>query len=476
MKLALPWRAKAASRRAGRPPAVPSLARRLVLLAAIWSLAVLGVTGLAQISLFHQEVISRFDDDLSDMADGLYANTSIDDQGQVDAPPLTDSRTTRAYSGKYWQIAQAAPDGRLQWLQRSRSLWDSALGGPADGAKALEAAPGKRLFYDTTGPVKEPLRAVAMEGILPGRAAPVIFMAAEDSTALESDSRRFALETTAVLCLLGLGLILGVFIQVRVGLQPLFALRREVAAVRTGKAERVGATYPSELQPLAEELNALVAHDQEVVERQRTHVGNLAHALKTPLSVMLSEAEGRPGELSRVVTHQAQLMRDQVDHHLRRARAAARTQGFRERTPLEPVLDELAITLERIFQDRAVEIDWRSPEDLVFPGERQDLLEIVGNVLENACKYGGGRVRAAASPVGRDRMTITVSDNGPGLSPADRAEVLKRGERLDETAPGSGLGLSIVDELARAYGGSIALGQSSLGGLEVVIDLPRTEN
>ena len=459
----------------GQSVAGPSLAKRLVLLAAVWSLAVLLVTGLAQTYLFHQEAIARFDEDLSDVADGLYAGASVDDQGQVDAPALTDSRATRAYSGKYWEIAEAGADGRLRWWARSRSLWDSELAGPADGVSALQAAPGKRLYYDTVGPIKEPLRAVAMMGLIPNHATPVIFMAAEDRSPVESDSRSFAVQTAAVLCLLGAGLVLVVFIQVRVGLKPLFDLRREVAAVRVGKAERVVGSYPSELQPLAEELNALVQHDQEVVERQRTHVGNLAHALRTPLSVMLSEAQLHSGPLSPVVTHQAQLMREQVDHHLRRARAAARTQGFRERTPLEPVMDELAITLERIFRDKDVEIDWRAPEDLVFPGERQDLLEIVGNVMENACKYGRGRVRAIALALPDGRMSVTVGDNGLGLPEADRAEVLKRGQRLDESAPGSGLGLSIVDELARAYGGSIKLGRSSLGGLEVVIELPRAE-
>jgi signal transduction histidine kinase len=191
---------------------------------------------------------------------------------------------------------------------------------------------------------------------------------------------------------------------------------------------------------------------------------------------MLSEAERHSGPLAPVVVHQAQLMREQVDHHLRRARAAARTQGFRERTPLEPVMEELAITLERIFRAQNVEIDWRAPEDLVFPGERQDLLEIIGNVMENACKYGGGRVRATAAPEGATRMIITISDNGAGLSEAERTEVVKRGERLDESAPGSGLGLSIVDELARAYGGAISLDRSGLGGLEVKIELPRAEN
>ncbi|HEY2659378.1 MAG TPA: sensor histidine kinase [Caulobacteraceae bacterium] len=445
------------------------------MLAAVWSLAVLIVTGLAQTALFRQEAISRFDDDLADVANGLYAGSTINDQGQVDAPPLTDSRATRAYSGKYWQISEPGSDGKLHAAQRSRSLWDSELKGPDDGLAALQAKAGQPLYYNTIGPVKEPLRAVALLARLPGRPAPVVFMAAEDRTPYETDSRRFAIETAGVLIVLGVGLVLVVFIQVRVGLQPLFALRREVADVRTGKAERVGGAYPSELQPLAEELNALVEHDQEVVERQRTHVGNLAHALKTPLSVMLAETEVQKGPLADLVTHQAQLMRQQVDHHLRRARAAARTQGLRERTPVEPVMDELAVTLERIFSDKDVEIDWRAPEDLVFPGERQDLLEIVGNVIENACKYGGGRVRAIAAGAGPGRMTVTVEDNGPGLSEADRIAVLKRGERLDESAPGSGLGLSIVDELARAYGGSVSLSTSILGGLKVLVELPRAE-
>jgi len=265
-------------------------------------------------------------------------------------------------------------------------------------------------------------------------------------------------------------------IQVRVGLRPLFDLRRAVSDVRKGKTDRVGGSYPVELEPLAVELNALVAHNQEVVERQRTHVGNLAHALKTPLTVMLTEASQRPGPLAEVVTHQAELMRGQVDHHLRRARAAARSQSHGERTLVDPVLDELAHTLERIFLPKPVVIDWRAPEDLCFRGERQDLLELAGNVIENAGKWCKGRVRVTAGPAGGERFTLTVEDDGPGLPPERRGEVLQRGARLDESAPGSGLGLAIVDELARAYGGGLTLSDSSLGGLKVELSLPRAES
>ncbi len=270
-------------------------------------------------------------------------------------------------------------------------------------------------------------------------------------------------------------LVGAVVIQVRVGLAPLFAMGREVGDVRKGKAQRVGGGYPKELAPLAGELNALLDHNQEVVERQRTHVGNLAHALKTPVSVLLTEAERQPGPLADVVVGQAQALRDHVEHHLRRARAAARSQGAGERTPVAEVLEELTLTLETIFHDKDIAIDWRAPDDLAFLGERQDFLEIAGNVLENACKWSKGLVRAVAEPEADQKFRLTVEDNGPGLPPDRRAEVLKRGARLDEVTPGSGLGLSIVDELARAYGGALSLSQSPLGGLKIEIVLPRAE-
>ncbi len=243
--------------------------------------------------------------------------------------------------------------------------------------------------------------------------------------------------------------------------------------VRKGRAERVAGRYPAELEPLAQELNALVAHNQEVVDRQRTHVGNLAHALKTPLSVMLTEAACAPGPLADLVTRQAETMRTQVDHHLRRARTAARAQGSRDRTSVAPTLEELARTLERIFEDKRVMIDWTAEDDLGFQGERQDLLEIAGNVMENACKWCRRGVFASAEPLSEDRLLLVVEDDGPGLPSDRRGEVLKRGARLDESAPGSGLGLSIVDELVRAYAGRIELGQSGRGGLKVSIELPR---
>lgn len=444
------------------------------MLAAVLSVAVLIVTGVGLTAFFHTTALRRFDEGLADLVDAIYSGVTVEADGRVAAPALTDARTDRVYSGRYWQVAETTPRGGLTTLARSRSLFDSELRAPEDVVQRLDRDPGRTLFYNWVGPDGEPVRVAALLSRLPGRDAPMVFMAAQNSASIAEDDRRFAGLTAAALAALAFGLVTAVFVQVRIGLRPLFELRREIASVRRGRAQRLTRPYPSELAPVAQELNALLDHNQEVVERQRTHVGNLAHALKTPLSVMLAEAETQPGALSEVVTRQAQAMRGHVDHHLRRARAAARFQTQGERAPVEPILDELAVTLETVFRDKGVEIDWRcEPEALCFHGERQDLLEIAGNVMENACKWSRRRVRARAQGVDDTHLRLTVEDDGPGLPPDQRETVLKRGARLDEEAPGSGLGLSIVDELARAYGGTVRLDGAPLGGLLVEITLPR---
>jgi signal transduction histidine kinase len=449
----------------------PSLVRSLIWMAAVLGLVALITAGGVLTWFFQHSALNRMDASLSSQFDDLYAGTTVE-QGEVIAPALTDQAALRVYSGRYWEIAQPG-GGSLRLLVASRSLWDGELKPPPDGLARLR--PGARVFYDSVGPNKERVRVSARAVTLPNYPRPVVFLTAEDRSALDHDAWRFAETALVALAVVGSGLIAGVILQVRVALRPLFRLQADVGDVRKGKADKVAADYPVELTPLASELNALLAHNQEVVERQRTHVGNLAHALKTPLSVMLSEAEQRPGDpLSQVVSRQAQTMREQVDHHLRRARAAARAQGSGERTEVAPALDELARTLERIFGERGVMIDWEADEDLVFRGERQDLLELVGNVMENACKWCRRRVRAEAMGDGTV-LRVIVEDDGPGLPPDQREAVLRRGARLDESAPGSGLGLSIVEELAKAYGGSVTLGESAWGGLKVELKLPQAE-
>ncbi len=448
-----------------------SLVGRLIWLAAGWSVALLILTGAGLSIVFQRSATSEFNQGLSEDIDTLFSGSGVT-QGQLYAPAITDARAVRAYSGKYWELAELRDDGRLHPAgdQRSRSLFDQEIASPPDMAKRLAAAHGKLLFYETTGPLKQKLRVAVRETHIDGYPKPVIFMVAQDHAHIDQDVRGFMLITAAALFLLGVGLIAAVFVQVRVGLDPLFGMGREIAAVREGERSRLSENHPSEIAPLAHELNALLDHNQEVVERQRTHVGNLAHALKTPISVMLAEARSTPGPLADMVERQAAAMQGQVEYHLRRARAAARSAATGERSSVAEVLDELARMLERVFPDG--DIEWDADEDLFFLGERQDLQEMAGNLIENACKWRRRRVTARAALSAPGRLRLTVEDDGPGLPTEARVTALKRGQRLDENTPGSGLGLSIVSELATAYGGALTLGDSRLGGLRIDLDLP----
>lgn len=463
------WQAWA-GRAFGRPGR--SLTRRLIWLASAWMAVALVLTGWVLTSQYQESALRRMGYALAETIDEVVLATTASG-GRVSVAEIQDSRTLRPLSGKYWAVAEFDGRGGMRILERSPSLAGEDLMIPEEMPARLER--GRTLSYTAIGPVDRPLRIAASVKLLPGRERPLVFMAGMDRSDIDADTRAFATFTWIALLILGLGLVAAVFVQVRIGLRPLFLLRNEIADVRKGRSGRIERTYPLEIQPLAEQVNRLLDHNTEVVERQRTHVGNLAHALKTPLSVMLAEAEGKSDPLAEVVTRQSRVMKDQVDHHLRRARAAARAQGLGERTPVAEVLDEMAVMLERVFAAKGVEIDWRAPDDLMFRGERQDLQEILGNLIENACKWAKRRVRVSAGGTGLGQMVVVVEDDGPGL-PEDQWEAaLKRGTRMDEDAPGSGLGLSIVDDLARAYNGRVALSRSEMGGLKAVLDLPAAE-
>lgn len=322
------------------------------------------------------------------------------------------------------------------------------------------------------------LRAIEQAFTLPGSARRYSVLVAGNFDELSGEVRTFNRALVSSLVLLGLGLLLAIFLQVRFGLRPLRAMEANLTAIRQGEAEQLKGAYPAELQPVAEELNLLIQSNAEIVERARTQVGNLAHALKTPLSVLTNEAGQQETGLAAKVREQAELMRDQVNLYLDRARRAARVHGVGTATEVKPVLEALARTLERINRDKRVSVAVDCAPGLRFRGERQDLEEMVGNLLDNACKWAAGQVSVAArpepgsGPAGRSFLSIAVEDDGPGLPPDKRADALKRGQRLDETKPGSGLGLSIVAETAAMYAGRVEIGDSPSGGLRVVLQLP----
>jgi len=269
-------------------------------------------------------------------------------------------------------------------------------------------------------------------------------------------------------------MIIGFWI-VRAGLRPFDELRRRLGAVREGSANQVEGTYPNEVQPLVKDLNALLSHQEAAVSRAVSKAGDLAHGLKTPLAILSQEADRAAAagqrELADSIAEQVERMRRHIDYHVAQARAAASGAMPGARCKVRESADALARTLLRLHADRGVAIDVQVAPDHAVRCERQDLDEMLGNLLDNACKWARGRV-VVGSQVSHEAVLITVDDDGAGLAADLREAVLQRGVRADEAAPGSGIGLGIVRELTELHGGAIVLDASPLGGLRATLRLP----
>ena len=469
MALAIAWKFRTLTARIR--PKLDSLAARLILAAVIWTAFGLAIGGFVLSSAFRSAVQDNFDTTLQIDLDGLIAAAEPDPNGGVVLEArLLNRRFERVYSGLYWQIT---PLGGAKQIQISHSLFDRSI-----KPYSFSEAKGANWGY-AEGPDGQRLRVLGRRVEFPITATArkddtiaYMFLVAGDTADVESEIAEFNGTLIWAFLLLGAGLIFAVFLQVRIGLQPLRRVRESLARIRDGKARRLEGRFPAEIAPLASELNALIQHSEEVVGRARTHVSNLAHFLKTPLTVLSNEAEAQPGPLAEAVRRQVNSMRRQVDHYLARGRAAGALDVLGNRTRVKAVLDDLARTLNRIHEERAIEIVIECPAGLYFRGERQDLEEMSGNLMDNACKWAKRRVLARAELLTGGRWALVVEDDGPGLAPEDRERVLARGERLDESVPGSGLGLSIVQDIAKLYGGSLTLEISAPGGLKARLELP----
>jgi len=427
-------------------------------------------------ALYQRSVMRGLETELSSVIDGLLVGVQVRDGTVTLLDPPNEARFSRVYSGRYFEVAVLGPEGRLEPTARSRSLYDAELAVRPELAAQMHASRGRTEFFNAPGPDGQPLRAAVQIVTLEGAGAPVVLIAAADRLPAIRDAQRFAATLWIALAVMGLGLLGAVYLQVRVGLAPLQRVREDLAAVRRNRATRLGGAYPLEIAPLTNELNALLDHNRAVVERARTHVGNLAHALKTPLSVLRNEAARDEGALAALIARQTDAMTRNVEHYLQRAQAAARAEAIGARSDVGPVLEDLARTLERLYgRQKDLDLTLEVEPGLVFRGERQDLEEIAGNLMENACKYGKSLVRVQAVADRREAIVLSIEDDGAGMEPAAAAEALKRGRRLDETAPGQGLGLSIVADLAQLYGGELALELSGLGGLRVTLRLPMAD-
>lgn len=464
--------------------------RARFLTTAIVSLVGLILVAVVAQGLFKQQLVRLLiDPEINGVIENLIASAGQDPLAQrvalQDIP--FDPRYQRPTARRYYEIAAIQPDGTLQYQLKSASLFDIYIElDPATVRRLVgpDAPRGTQFFDRPRGPDNEPLRVAARATQITGMSGRYLFIVAvapRETVAPAANLVTLVFLAFAAFCA---AMVAGVTaLQIRFGLAPLARLQRDIASVRRGQIDRLSGDYAAELQPVAEELNALVEHNREVVERARRHVGNLAHALKTPIAVLKNAASGDNDDA--VMKQSIEEMEGFVERQLRRARVAARAEAragaqaptIAYRTPVLQNLNDLAFMMEQKYDHlKAVDISIEAQGDVTFRGEREDLLEMVANLVDNACKYGRSTVVITLLPPGDDgMMEIDVEDDGPGLAEMDMKRAMERGTRLDEAAPGQGLGLSILKETVDLYAGQLLFEKSQLGGLKARLKLPATD-
>jgi len=451
-----------------------SIAARLFFTAAAMSFVILLVASLLLTEYYRRTAEDVFVQRLDVYLRAIVADVSQSgEEGRSGPGQLGDPQFELANSGWYWQITRLDSDAHE--IKASRSLFAAKL--PKLSERGVAAEVGGFRRGDARGPDGRMLRIV--ERVIDvGDVGIYLVQVAASIEETENQIARFRFALSVAFSALAIALAGATAVQVSVGLRPLRLLQGELASIRRGERERISGRYPSEVAPLADELNLLIGANRDIVERARTQVGNLAHALKTPLSVLVNEADAAPSPLAGKVGEQAAIMRDQISFYLDRARAAARAGAIGAASPVEPVLAGLLRTFDKIYHERGVRFSGAAPAASRFLGEKQDLEEMIGNLLDNAGKWAASAVAVSVAPEpapgapGRTLLRVVIDDDGPGLAPHLREAATRRGKRLDETKPGSGLGLSIVTDLAGAYGGSLTLGDSPQGGLRAELRLP----
>jgi signal transduction histidine kinase len=447
-------------------PHTGSLARRMMLIAAGWISILLLVGGVALDRAMTSLITRNFDQQLDYMLTGMVASTEIGPDGEVFFNrPLGDQRFLEPNSGLYWQIFGKGHD-----VFGSRSLWDRTLKISSDHFDP------KPHVYDSRELAGEKLRVMERTIILPGSKTEWWFTVAANRGELDAQIRRVRSILAYSFVILGLGLFVMAVLQTWYGLNPLRRVRRAIQKMRTTGANRVTEPLPLEVQPMVEELNALLVHTERQAEEARTHAGNLAHALKTPLTVVMNAATAKSPDLADTVIREAAVMRRQVDHHLARARAVGRRAAGQSRASVWTSVEAVLRAVTRLYGQTRFDLD--GDRAAVVAIERQDLDEILGNLIENAAKYGGGSVFVTVDPVKDPSWCeVWIEDDGMGIPQEERTRIFDRGARLDTGKPGTGLGLAIVRDVVEIYGGSVEIGESEdLGGLLVRLKLPRAKS
>jgi len=453
-----------------------SLSGRLLLSATALCTLILLAAGIVLSTVNRRAVTSAFDERLRLYMKVLVADVAaLTDGNSTDVGNLGEPQFQIPLSGWYWQIVKIDPEKDTDAVLRtSRSLYTGRLPhlvSPTDPTRQSDSGDGYLI-----GPDSRRLR-ILEQLIDLGEGNRFYITVAGNAADIDAQTAGFNTALALTFLLLGMALVASTIVQVRFGLKPLARLRNAVTAIRQGKADSIGDAFPQEVAPLASELNQLIEANREIVNRARMQVGNLAHALKTPISVLVNEAEPDASPLADKLREQTGVMKQQVQYYLDRARAATRAASIGSVTEIDPVIEAFLRTFPKIYRDRDIVFSATGDTGLRFRGERQDFEDMVGNLIDNAGKWAQGRVEVTVTRLGQTdegigQVAIIIDDDGPGLPPESRLEATRRGRRLDETKPGSGLGLSIVVDLASLYHGRFSLEQSPLGGLRANLALP----
>jgi signal transduction histidine kinase len=453
-----------------------SLTLRALTLSSIWAALSLFAVATVIVALNRQSIEAGFEERLRAHLDNLFGVVSLETiRRGDDRPDLGNELFFKRDSGWYWSV-ELLTGGEPEEV-RSSSLYSGRIDSPPRTLVPYQGTTFRRT-YKEAGPKGENLLVVERAIEPEGTDTLLSYRVMGDLAVVDASVASFTRKTYFYLSIFGLGSISINALITLFGLSPLRAVGQTLQKIREGKSTRLEGEFPPEIAPLASEMNALIDNNRRIVERSRTQVGNLAHALKTPLAVMSNEGQALGGAKGAVIAEQTEAMQDQIQRYLQRARIGAQRESVVYRAPISPIIAPTLRTMQKLNPEKQFHAALPK-EELVFAGEADDFQEIIGNVLENAAKWGKRRIELKASKVrsqsGAPMLSVEISDDGRGLTEKQIAGGIKRGKRLDETKPGTGLGLSIVSDTVREYGGTVTLGRSALGGLSVTFTLPLVE-
>ncbi len=457
-----------------------SLALRAIALSTLWAALSLIVIATVILSLYRDASEKSFDGLLAAQLKSLVGADLVRPDGTITGNPDLGDDFSVKLSGWYWSVEPVGTTDKAPLL--SRSMDGKKI--PIADIKRIPFVPGQTADeYPTRSYLSDGLDGERVEiveilfGIF-GTKDRIVLRLMGNRSQFEANIATFAQQLYLALALFGLGSIAVNALAILLGLNPLRKAQDSLRLIREGKAQRLDGEFPTEIAPLASEMNALIDNNRRIMERARTQVGNLAHSLKTPLAVIMNEGSAMGGAKGKTVSEQAGAMQGQIQHYLQRARIAAQRDSVVFRAPVTPILERLTRVMQKLNPEKVFAFS-KPVAEIIFAGEGSDLEEIVGNLLENAAKWGRKHISITLDrtprATGGAMFSIEISDDGPGLTNEQIKDGIKRGKRLDETKPGTGLGLSIVQDTVKEYGGALVLGKSSLRGLSATITLPMAD-